>query len=80
MAESEIDYARRRTAEELDRAERCSDPSAAQVHRRLAILYAHTVAELHHLTPFEVAERLEMPQPMRREMAMPMPQSSTSMG
>ena len=77
MAESEIDYARRRTAEELDRADGCSDPNAAQIHRRLAILYANMVAELRHLTPFEVAERIEMPQPMRREM--PMPQSWTEM-
>ena len=77
MAESEIDYARRRTAEELDRADSCSDPNAAQIHRRLAILYANMVAELRHLTPFEVAERIEMPQPMRREM--PMPQSSSGM-
>lgn len=77
MAESEIDYARRRTAEELDRSDRCSDPNAAQIHRRLAILYANMVAELRHLTPFEVAERIEMPQPMRREM--PMPQSSNGM-
>ena len=73
MAESEIDYARRRTAEELERAERCSDPNVAHVHRRLAILYANMVAELHHLTPIEAAEQMEMPQPSRREM--PMPQS-----
>lgn len=77
MAESEINYARRRTAEELDRADRCSDPNAAQIHRRLAILYANMVAELGQLTPFEVAERIEMPQPIRREM--PLPQPSTSM-
>lgn len=71
MAESEIDYARRRTAEELDRAERCSDPSAAQIHRRLAILYANMVAELKQLTPLEIAEQADMP-PTRREMPMPM--------
>ena len=68
MAESEIDYARRRTAEELDRADRCSDPNAAQVHRRLAILYANMVAELHHLTPLERAEQRDMPPAPRREM------------
>ena len=78
MAESEIDYARRRTAEELDRSDRCSDPNAAHIHRRLAILYANMVAELGHLTPFEVAERIEMPQPMRREM--PLRQVSTGTG
>lgn len=77
MAESEIDYARRRTAEELDRSDSCSDPNAAQVHRRLAVLYANMVAELRHLTPFEASEQAEMPQPLRREM--PMPQRSTSM-
>ena len=74
MAESEIDYARRRTAEELDWADGCSDSNAAQIHRRLAILYANRVAELRQLTPFEVAERIEMPQPLGREM--PMPQCS----
>ena len=77
MAESEIDYARRRTAEELDRADRCSDPNAAQVHRRLAILYANMVAEMRQLTPSEVDEQLEMPQPIRREMSFP--QSSNGM-
>ena len=71
MAESEIDYARRRTAEELDRSDSCSDPNAAQVHRRLAILYANMVAELRQLTPFEIAERTDMPQAPRREMPMP---------
>lgn len=74
MAESEIDYARRRTAEELDRADQCSDPTAAHVHRRLAVLYANMVAEMHHLTPIELAEQIDMPQ-ARREM--PMPQQST---
>lgn len=73
MAESEIDYARRRTAEELDRADRCSDPNVAQVHRRLAILYANMVAELRHLTPFEAAEQMEMPQPVRRAVAVRQP-------
>ena len=76
MAESEIDYARRRTAEELDRAERCSDPSAAQIHRRLAILYANMVAELKQLTPMEIAEQADMP-PARREIPMPMVQRSS---
>lgn len=70
MAETEIDYALRRTAEELDRAEECSDSNAAQAHRRLAILYANMVAELRQLTPFEVAEQADMPQP-RRAVAIP---------
>jgi len=73
MSESEIDYARRRTAEELDRADGCFDSNAAHVHRRLAILYANMVAELNHLTPFEVAEFAEMPGPPRREIPMPQP-------
>lgn len=77
MAETEIEYARRRTAEELDRADRSSDPNAAQVHRRLAVLYANMVAELHHLTPFEIAEQMDMPRAARREM--PMPQPSTGL-
>lgn len=72
MAENEIDYALRRTAEELDRAAECRDPNAAQAHRRLAILYANMVAELRQLTPFEVAEQVDMPQPRR---AVPMPQN-----
>lgn len=70
MAESEIDYARRRTAEELDRADRCADPNAANVHRRLAVLYANMVAELHHLTPLEAAEQRDMPRVSQREMPM----------
>lgn len=76
MAESEIDYARRRTAEELDRADRCSDANAASVHRRLAILYANMVAELKHLTPAELAEQADLPRAPRREMPMPVPQSA----
>ncbi len=71
MSESEIDYARRRTAEELDQADRCGDPNVAHVHRRLAILYANMVAELRQLTPIEVVEQIEMPQPPRRAIAMP---------
>ena len=74
MAETEIDYARRRTAEELDRADRCSDPNAANVHRRLAVLYANMVAELKHLTPIELAEQAGMPPAPRRETPMPLPQ------
>lgn len=73
MAESEIDYARRRTAEELDRAERSSDPNAANIHRRLAVLYANMVAELHHLTPLELAEQKGLPPAPRRELPMPFP-------
>ena len=72
MAETEIEYALRRTAEELDRAQECSDSNAAQVHRRLATLYANMVAELRQLTPFEVAEQADMPQPRR---AVPLPNS-----
>ena len=71
MAESEIEYALRRTAEELDRADSCSDPNAAHVHRRLAVLYANMVAELRQRTPFEAAEQVAMPQPRRFP---PMPQ------
>lgn len=76
MGESEINYALRRTSEELERAEACSDPNAAQVHRRLAVLYANMVAELRHLTPFEAAEQVEMPQPRRLP---PMTITSTGM-
>ena len=67
MSETEIDYARRRTSEELDRADACSDSNTAHVHRRLAILYANMVADLHQLTPREIAELAELPGPPRRE-------------
>jgi hypothetical protein len=71
VTETEIDYARRRTAEELDHAADCSDSNVASVHRRLAILYANMVAELKHLTPLEVTELMEMPRAPRREPSPP---------
>ena len=46
MTESELEYLRRRTAEELDIADRSPLLVAADVHRRLAMLYASRVAEL----------------------------------
>lgn len=46
MAENEIDYLRRRAAEELAAAGACADPAAAQIHRSLAALYASKIDEL----------------------------------
>ena len=46
MSENEIDYLRRRTAEELAVADDCADLAAAQIHRRLSALYASKIDEL----------------------------------
>ena len=44
MTESELEFLRRRTAEELDIADRTDVLVASEVHRRLALLYASRVA------------------------------------
>lgn len=46
MAENEIDYLRRRAAEELAAAGECADPAAANIHRSLAALYSSKIDEL----------------------------------
>jgi len=46
MTETELEYLRRRTAEELDIADHSHVAVAAEVHRRLAMLYASRVAEM----------------------------------
>ena len=46
MTESELEYLRRRTAEELETAERSDVIVAAEIHRRLAMLYASRIAEM----------------------------------
>lgn len=71
MIENDIDYLRRRAAEELERAELSNDSAVSQIHGQMAILYANKVAELRHLTPLEIVEQVAMPQPST-------PQPSTS--
>ena len=56
MTESELEFLRRRTAEELDIADRSPLLVAADVHRRLAMLYACRVAELRDVPHLEIAE------------------------
>lgn len=46
MLESDLDYLRRRAAEEERRAEESADARTAAIHRRLATLYADRVAAL----------------------------------
>jgi hypothetical protein len=62
MTESELEFLRRRTAEELDIADRSSVLVAADVHRRLAMLYACRVAELRAIPHAEAVEPMAMPQ------------------
>ena len=64
MTESELEFLRRRTAEELDIADRSPVLVAAEVHRRLAMLYATRVAELRQAPPLEIIEPMAMPQLM----------------
>jgi hypothetical protein len=66
MTETEIEYMRRRTAEELDIADRTPVVVAAEVHRRLAMLYASRIAEMRDLPPREpidpgIVEPITMP-------------------
>ena len=46
MTESNLDYLRRRAAEESLRVEECVDPKAAAIHARMAVLYADRVAAM----------------------------------
>jgi hypothetical protein len=46
MRENEVDFFRRRAAEENDRADRSVDGVAADIHRRMAIAYANRAAEI----------------------------------
>ena len=62
MTESELEFLRRRTAEELALADRSDIPVAADVHRRLALLYANRVAEMRSTPWLEVVEPMAMPQ------------------
>lgn len=49
--EEDLEYLRRRAAQELRLAEDISDPKAAGIHERMALLYADQIAGL--------SERLE---------------------
>jgi hypothetical protein len=73
MTESELEYLRRRTAEELDIAESSNVLVAADAHRRLAMLYASRVAEMRQVPHVEVVEP-EIVEPMA------MPQMSAGPG
>ena len=46
MIESDIDYLRRRAAEEELRAIDAGDPAVADIHRRMAALYVDRVSAL----------------------------------
>ncbi len=71
MTESEFEYLRRRATEELEIADRSRVPIAAEVHRRLALLYAKRVAKMR--TP----PRLAVAEPIAEPMAMPQMASSS---
>jgi hypothetical protein len=62
MTESELEFLRRRTAEELDIADSSDVLVAAEVHRRLALLYASRVAEMRQVPHLEIVEPMIMPQ------------------
>ena len=62
MTESELEFLRRRTAEELDIADRTDVLVASEVHRRLALLYASRVAEMRQVPHLEIVEPMMMPQ------------------
>ena len=46
MRENELDFVRRRAAEERERAEHSIDVVAADIHRRMAIAYTNRAAEI----------------------------------
>ena len=46
MLESNLDYLRRRAAEEAQRGEACKESKIAAIHRRMAELYADRVSAL----------------------------------
>jgi len=46
MNENELDFFRRRAAEERERAEHSVELVAADIHRRMAIAYTNRAAEL----------------------------------
>ncbi len=62
MTETELEFLRRRTTEELEIADGCAIAAAAEVHRRLALLYAQRVAQMREAPWPEVSEPMAMPQ------------------
>ncbi|MEO7814690.1 MAG: hypothetical protein ABIR87_04515 [Sphingomicrobium sp.] len=46
MTESNLEYLRRRADEEKLRVKECTDPKAAAIHARMAVLYADRVAAM----------------------------------
>ncbi len=62
MTESELEFLRRRTTEELEIADHCPVAVAAEVHRRLALLYANRVAEMRDMPWPDMSEPMAMPQ------------------
>lgn len=67
MLESDLDYLRRRAAEEEQRAADAADPHTAAIHARMAALYADRVAALSEHPDFDPIEQVR-----------PKPQSPTS--
>ena len=53
MTESDIEFLGRRAAEEQRLAEETSDPNAAAIHRRMALLYADRIAALSERPDFD---------------------------
>ena len=53
MLESNLDYLRRRAAEEAQRGEACTEPNIAAIHRRMGVLYADRVATLSDTPDFD---------------------------
>lgn len=53
MLESNLDYLRRRAAEEAQRGEACKEAKIAAIHRRMAELYADRVAALSDTPDFD---------------------------
>lgn len=60
MSENELDFFRRRAAEERERAEHSADTVAADIHRRMAIAYTNRAAEIEKMHAFNLAQT---PQP-----------------
>jgi len=56
MREDELDFFRRRAAEERMRAEHSLDPIAADIHRRMAIAYTKRAAEIGNARAFELVQ------------------------
>jgi hypothetical protein len=69
MIETELEFLRRRTAEELDLADRSEMLVAADIHRRLAMLYASRIFEMRLAPHLEIVQPVVQPMIMTRAMA-----------